>query len=77
MVLAEALRGPFTVMRLPDQSIDDGDGLVYLEGAGGGEYLQNSSAIKRYRRDFVRLWEASLSPEESLDLIEEVASKIV
>ena len=76
LVVAEALRGPFTVMRLPDQSADEGDGLVYLEGAGGGEYLQNTSAVRRYRRDFARLWEASLSQEDSLDLIEEVANTI-
>ena len=76
LVVAEALRGPFTIMRLPDQSFDDGDGLVYLEGAGGGEYLQNAAPVKRYQRDFTTLWDASLSSEESLELIEGAANKI-
>ena len=76
LVSPEALRGPFTVMRLPDQDEGDGDGLVYLEGAGGGDYLQNAEAVERYRRDFATLWAASLSREDSLGLIEEVIDSI-
>jgi len=76
LVAPEALRGPFTVMRLPDRDENDGHGLVYLEGAGGGEYLQNAAAVDRYRRDFSALWEASLTQEESLGLVEEVVDSI-
>lgn len=75
LVVPEALRGPFTVMRLPDDDTD-GHGLVYLEGAGGGEYLQNAAAVERYRRNFSTLWDVSLSGEESLGLVEEVADSI-
>lgn len=76
LVVPEALRGPFTVMRLPDESDNDGHGLVYLEGAGGGEYLQNAAAVERYRRDFAKLWAASLSKEQSLDLMRRIADTI-
>ena len=76
LVIPEALRGPFTVLRLPDQDEGDGDGLVYLEGAGGGEYLQNAEAVERYRKDFATLWAASMSREDSLRLVEEVIETI-
>ena len=76
LVSPEALRGPFTVMRLPEPDEGDGDGLVYLEGAGGGDYLQNAESVERYRKDFATLWAASLSQEESLGLVEEVADTI-
>lgn len=76
LVIPEALRGPFTVMRLPEPDEGAGDGLVYLEGAGGGDYLQNAEAVERYRKDFATLWAASLSQEESLGLVEEVANSI-
>ena len=76
LVIPEALRGPFTVMRLPDRDEGDGDGLVYLEGAGGGEYLQNAESVERYRKDFATLWAASLSQEDSLGLVEEVIGSI-
>jgi transcriptional regulator with XRE-family HTH domain len=76
LVVPAALRGPFTVMRLPDESERDGHGLVYLEGAGGGEYLQNAAAVERYRRDFSTLWAESLPKQRSLDLIKEVTASI-
>ena len=76
LVIPEALRGAFTVLRLPDQDEGDGDGLVYLEGAGGGEYLQNAEAVERYRKDFATLWAASMSREDSLRLVEEVIETI-
>ena len=76
LVAPEVLRGAFTVMRLPDRDEGDGDGLVYLEGAGGGDYLQNAESVERYRKDFATLWAASLTQEESLGLIEEVIDSI-
>ena len=76
LVIPQALRGPFTVMRLPDAEENDGHGLVYLEGAGGGEYLQNAAVVERYRRDFATVWAAALPEPESLDLVREVADSI-
>ena len=73
----EALRGPFTGMRLPDESDRVGHGLVYLEGAGGGDYLQNAAAVERYRTNFATLWRAALSEEKSLDLVRRAADSII
>ena len=76
LVIPQALRGPFTVMRLPDADENEGHGLVYLEGAGGGEYLQKATAVERYRRDFSTLWRASLPEKRSRDLVREVVDSI-
>jgi transcriptional regulator with XRE-family HTH domain len=76
LVVPEALRGPFTVMRLPVHTENDGHGLVYVEGAGAGEYLQNAAAVDRYRRAFAALWRASLSREASLHLVEDIAESL-
>ena len=74
LAVPPALRGSFVVMRFPDG--DGTAGLVYLEGRGGADYLQNQAVVARHRDDFRTLWENSLSQHDSLVLLDEVRRSI-
>ena len=74
LAVPPALRGSFVVMRFPDS--DGTAGLVYLEGRGGADYLQNQAVVARHRDDFRTLWENSLSQHDSLALLDEVRRSI-
>jgi hypothetical protein len=71
LALPQAMRGAFAVMRFVH-----GGGLVYVEGREGADYLQNDTAVARYRTDFEALWQAALSQQRSLKFVEEVAGTI-
>ncbi|WP_245002656.1 helix-turn-helix domain-containing protein [Streptomyces albidoflavus] len=62
--------GPFTVYSYPDPMELDVVGLDYLDG---GLYLEESSAVERYRSAFDHLRSAALSSRESMHVIERLA----
>jgi hypothetical protein len=71
LALPVAMRGSFAVMRFPGDH-----GLVYIEGREGADYLRTDAIVRRYREDFTALWDASLTPQDSLNFVEEVAGTI-
>jgi transcriptional regulator with XRE-family HTH domain len=73
LALPQAMRGAFVLMRFVGA---DRNGLVYIEGREGADYLQNQVAVERYGNDFEALWNASLSQAESLRLIESIAGSL-
>ena len=49
--------------------------VVYVEGLMGWMYLDRPQDIDRYQRVFMHLREKALSPQETIELIAEIARK--
>jgi len=65
--------GPFVILDLPEPT----DPLVvYVETLAGDIYLEERSDVERYTLAFDRLRAASLHPDDSVQLIEQVASSL-
>jgi transcriptional regulator with XRE-family HTH domain len=66
------LDGRFTLLSYPDP--DDPD-IAYVEGTMGNVYLESTEEIGHHVERFRRIRTASLSPEESIELISNVAKE--
>jgi transcriptional regulator with XRE-family HTH domain len=62
--------GPFVILGFAGELEPD---VVYLEGMGGGIYLEDAGQINRCNVRFDQISEQALSPEESVRLISETA----
>jgi transcriptional regulator with XRE-family HTH domain len=60
--------GSFVLLEFP---VGTGPDIVYVEGHAGESYLENRSDVERYRSILQDVVSRSLSPQESLDLVEE------
>ena len=65
--------GPFVILELPEPTEP---GLVYVETLAGDIYLEERADVDRYTLAFDRLRAASLHPDDSVQLIEQVASSL-
>ena len=63
--------GPFVVLNFPEPT---DPAVVYVETLAGDIYLEERSDVNRYTLAFDRLLAAALHPDESVRLIEQVAS---
>ena len=63
--------GPFVILDFPEPT---DSAMVYVETLAGDIYLEERSDVNRYALAFDRLLAASLHPDDSVQLIEQVAS---
>ena len=61
------------ILELPEPTEPD---LVYVETLAGDIYLEERTDVDRYTLAFDRLRAASLHPDDSVQLIEQVASSL-
>ena len=65
--------GPFVIMDFPEPTDPS---VVYVETLAGDIYLEERSDVSRYTIAFDRLRAAALHPDESVQIIEHVASSL-
>lgn len=62
--------GPFVILDMADA---EPPGVVYLEGLGGGLFLEDTADVSRFREVFDRLRAVALSPADSLAMVTTIA----
>jgi transcriptional regulator with XRE-family HTH domain len=67
------LVGAFALIEFPD--VNDHD-VVYVDSPAGNIYLEKPSDIRRYTLIFDHLRAAALAPDQSVELIEELATRL-
>ena len=65
--------GPFVILDFPEATDPT---VVYVETMAGDIYLEERSDVTRYTLAFDRLRAAALHPDDSVQLIEQVASSL-
>lgn len=65
--------GPFVILNFPEPT---DPAVVYVETLAGDIYLEERSDVNRYTLAFDRLLAAALHPDDSVRLIEQVASNM-
>ncbi len=65
--------GPFVILDFPETTDPT---VVYVETLAGDIYLEERSDVSRYTLAFDRLRAAALNPDDSVQLIEQVASSL-
>ncbi|MFC4109172.1 helix-turn-helix domain-containing protein [Micromonospora zhanjiangensis] len=65
------MHGAFAIMDFPDAADSD---LVYVENMAGALFLEKEADVRRYAEMFDQLRAAALSPTDSRELIEKIAS---
>ena len=65
--------GPFVILDFPEATDPT---VVYVETLAGDIYLEERSDVTRYTLAFDRLRAAALHPDDSVQLIEQVASSL-
>jgi transcriptional regulator with XRE-family HTH domain len=68
------LEGPFLILGFPEQADPD---VVYVENTTTGVYLEQPSDVHRYTLMFDHLRAAALKPDDTVDLIERAADRLV
>jgi transcriptional regulator with XRE-family HTH domain len=66
------LSSNFSILGFEDLSLSD---VVYLEGLGGNIYLDRPADLDRFRTTFAELKSVALSPEDSLERVQELAGE--
>ncbi len=69
-----AAKGPFSILRFPE-GYDDMDA-VYTENECGALWLERPGDLKHYTAAFKAMRDHALSPEESRDLVDNLASSL-
>ncbi|MEV4413518.1 helix-turn-helix transcriptional regulator [Catellatospora sp. NPDC049609] len=64
--------GTFAILEFPEQGDSD---VVYAENATGGLFLEKNDELQKYARIFENIHRAALSPEESAELIAQLAEE--
>lgn len=64
--------GAFFIFEMPEPY----PAVAYVEGMAGRVYMEESTHVTHFRRAYDRLWQATLGPRESIELISAVAKEI-
>ena len=71
--LTPGTTGPFVILDFPEPT---DPAVVYVETLAGDIYLEERSDVNRYTLAFDRLLAAALHPDDSMQLIERLASTL-
>lgn len=65
--------GAFSLIEFPEATVND---VVYVDGPAGNIYLEKPLEVRRYTLIFDHLRAAALPPDDSVDLVDDMASRL-